>query len=119
MAPILLHGHQFARPTYQNNVWAELWTDLVNAIHLGPSARTRNNNNPLEMQESSIMLASQQQRQQELTRFEAEYVSFPKLEEEQLSDDENETTTATQRNVGSRLHSVLKRKASSIYAWKS
>ncbi|KAI7885680.1 hypothetical protein K492DRAFT_190847 [Lichtheimia hyalospora FSU 10163] len=118
MAPILLE----TRSTFlnnnntntNNNLWQGLWSDIINAIRPTPSSRTRrstttaNKVEPLE----SVTFSQPTTQQQQLfmdSKFQLEYVSFPRLaeEEKEHSDDEEDdpvekTKTLDEANIPSR-----------------
>ncbi|KAJ8653687.1 hypothetical protein O0I10_010609 [Lichtheimia ornata] len=95
MAPILLE----TRSTFlnnsnnnNNNLWQGLWSDIINAIRpttTSPSSRTRrsttttNKVEPLDSVTFSQPTTTQQQQSFMDSKFQLEYVSFPRLAEEE------------------------------------
>ncbi|CDH58417.1 predicted protein [Lichtheimia corymbifera JMRC:FSU:9682] len=101
MAPILLETRStfLNNNTNNNNLWQGLWSDIINAIRpttTTPSSRTRRSTTTVNKQ--SFMDS----------KFQLEYVSFPRLAEEEkdhAGDDDEEdnqaekmTTTTTTLN---------------------
>lgn len=118
MAPILLETRStfLNNNTNNNNLWQGLWSDIINAIRpttTTPSSRTRRSTttvNKVEPLDSVTFSQPTTQQQQSFmdSKFQLEYVSFPRLAEEEkdhAGDDDEEdnqaekmTTTTTTLN---------------------
>ncbi|KAI8143686.1 hypothetical protein BJV82DRAFT_668730 [Fennellomyces sp. T-0311] len=96
MAPILHGQHESRLSFHGNNLWTDLWTDLINAIRPIPAPPSRSRkimHNRIEPLETIVH--QQQDAIFESSKFQTEYVSFPRLaEEDQLQDEDSQDERA-------------------------
>ncbi|KAI9485009.1 hypothetical protein BDB00DRAFT_851799 [Zychaea mexicana] len=98
MAPIIHGQHESRLSFHGNNLWTELWADIINAILPIPTQSTMSGprsrkmiHNRIEPLDSGVLVhhhnhnhMQQECMFDESSKFQTEYVSFPRLAEEDL-----------------------------------